>query len=139
MEIHRGKLLVTDEFSKLDCEFVVRELQATYWANHRSKDTIIKSMENSLCYGLFDQGKQIGFARIITDFVTYAYLCDVIVATEYRGQKLGEFLVNSIIEDPRLSTCRFALFTKDAQEFYRKKFGFAPHKFDALVREPRVR
>lgn len=137
MEVRQGEFIVSDDAKRLDRAFVVGELQATYWAKDRSAEAILKSADNSLCYGVYRGDEQVAFGRVITDYVTYAYLCDVIVKEAYRGKGLGELLVGGILNDERLTTARFALFTKDAQEFYRKKFGFSPHKFEALVREPR--
>lgn len=82
----------------------VNELLAqTYWANKRDDEKIRKSMENSLCYGAFNEGnEQIGFARVITDFATTYYICDVIVDEKYRGIGVGKALIKLITSDSRL-------------------------------------
>lgn len=101
-------------------------LGKTYWAKTRSMETIRKSIENSLCYGAFcnDNGEQIGFARVLTDYATTYYLCDVVVAETYRGCGIGKGLLTAIQENEELSSLRGILATQDAHELY-KKFGFA--------------
>jgi GNAT superfamily N-acetyltransferase len=94
---------------------------------------VAKSIENSLCFGLFDENKQIGFARVITDYVNLAYLCDVFVLEEYQSRGLGKWLVECAIACLSAHSIRsLMLATTDAHEFYRR-FGFtelnAPEKF----------
>lgn len=108
-------------------------LKKSYWAAERSKEKIIKSIENSLCFGVYDKDKQIGFARMITDYATHAYLCDVIVDDAYRGQGIGKALVAYIMEYPELQDIKtMCLLTNDAHKLY-EKYGFAnmdnPNKF----------
>jgi len=105
----------------------------SYWGQGMNRDLIVKSIENSnLCFGLFDgnpqensTAKQIGFARVITDFVRFAYLADVFVIKEYRGQGLSKWLIETIVSEPRLKGAAFHLTTKDAHSLY-EKFGFRP-------------
>ncbi|MGH9916180.1 MAG: GNAT family N-acetyltransferase, partial [Pyrinomonadaceae bacterium] len=93
-----------------------------------------QTIQNSLCFGLYERVseekenqsslKQIGFSRVITDYSTYAYLCDVYVLEQYRGQGLGKWLMSSVMRHPELQNLRrFQLITRDAHEFYRS-FGF---------------
>lgn len=110
-------------FERMDCDKVVKLLQATYWADDRSRETIITSMKNSECFGVFDGEVQVGFARVITDYSTTYYLCDVIFEEEYRNKKLGSMLMEVIVNDVRFKSLRGILGTKDAHDFY-KKFGF---------------
>ena len=100
-------------------------LEQTYWANLRDIETIKKSIDNSLCYGAFlvENGKQIGFARVITDYATTYYICDVIVDENYRGKGIGKALLDSIHENKEVSSLRGILATRDAHELYRK-YGF---------------
>ena len=85
-------------------------------------------MEHSLCFGLFDKKKQIGFARVISDRATYAYLCDVYVLESYRGKGLGTWLMSCVMKHPDLQRLRrFTLLTRDAHGLY-QKFGFAAAK-----------
>jgi ribosomal protein S18 acetylase RimI-like enzyme len=105
-------------------EDVFELLRKSYWATARSKEVIIKSIENSFCFGVYDKDKQIGFARMITDYATYAYLCDVIIDEEYRGQGIGKALVGYIMERPELEDVRSMwLSTSDAHKLY-EKYGF---------------
>lgn len=101
-------------------------LGQTYWAKTRSMETIQKSMENSLCYGVFynDNWEQIGFARVLTDYATTYYLCDVVVDENYRGMGIGKALLTAIQNNEEISALRGILATQDAHEFY-KQFGFA--------------
>ena len=100
-------------------------LGQTYWADTRDIETIRKSIDNSLCYGAFlkENGKQIGFSRVITDFSTTYYICDVIVDEKYRGMGIGRALLDTIHDNKEVSTLRGVLATRDAHEFYRK-YGF---------------
>ncbi len=100
-------------------------LAQAYWANTRTDETIQKSMDNSLCYGAFlqDSNKLIGFARIITDFATTYYLCDVIVDEAYRGIGAGRALMELISSDESFHGMRGMLLTETAASLY-EKFGF---------------
>lgn len=126
---------IVDETAAMDIDAVTALLQATYWAAQRSRETIVTTLRHSLSFGVFHRGKQIGFARVVTDHATVGYLCDVVVDPAHRGCGLGKWLLQTILNHPELRTCRIDLFTKDAQEFYRQ-FGFGPHKFTNLVRYP---
>jgi GNAT superfamily N-acetyltransferase len=89
---------------------------------------VAKSVEGSLCFGLFDGSRQIGFARVITDRSTFAYLCDVYVLEDYRGQGLGKKLMKAVCAHPDLQGVRrFVLVTRDAHGLY-DQFGFTPLK-----------
>lgn len=99
--------------------------EQTYWAYMRDIETINKSIDNSLCYGAFlkESGKQIGFSRVITDYATTFYLCDVIVDEPYRGMGIGKALLDAIYDNNEVSSLRGILATRDAHEFY-QKYGF---------------
>jgi GNAT superfamily N-acetyltransferase len=115
---------VSTDISKLDLEMICSFLSGAYWANQRSGDTIKKSLEHSLCFGLYQFDQQIGMARVITDYATFAYLCDVFVLEDYRGRGLGKFLMQTVLEYPELSGLRrFLLATRDAHGLY-SQFGF---------------
>lgn len=100
-------------------------LKQTYWADKRDMEIIKKSIENSLCYGAYltGSGRQIGFARVITDYATSYYICDVIVDKEYRGNGIGKALIETITSDQRLDNLIGMLKTSDAHELY-AKYGF---------------
>lgn len=126
---------LTDEAVQLDLDAVTALLRSTYWAADRPRNVMERGMQNSLCFGLFHEAVQIGFARVVTDFATVGYLCDVVIADGHRGKGVGKWMLNCILEHPQLKGCRIDLFTKDAQEFYRG-FGFGPHRYTNMVRYP---
>ncbi|MEY4199412.1 MAG: hypothetical protein RLZZ265_1152 [Verrucomicrobiota bacterium] len=126
---------LTDESARQDIDAVTALLRSTYWAADRPQSVMERSMRNSLCFGLFHEAVQIGFARVVSDFATVGYLCDVVIADGHRGKGVGKWMLNCILEHPQLKGCRIDLFTKDAQEFYRG-FGFGPHRYTNMVRYP---
>jgi len=111
---------------KMNVHEVKKLIAQTYWAKDRSIDVIQKSMENSICFGVFldKDVKQVGFARVITDYATTYYICDVIIDSEYRGNGLGKKLLESIESDQEFCDLKGILVTKDAHGLY-EKFGFA--------------
>ncbi|HMS55269.1 MAG TPA: GNAT family N-acetyltransferase [Fimbriimonadaceae bacterium] len=107
----------------LDREKVYAWLSNAYWAKTRSTATIEKSFQSSLCFSAWIEETMVGFARVVTDRTTFAWLCDVIVCPEHRGQGIGKELVARIMEDPELLTVRWMLGTRDAHSLY-ARFGF---------------
>ena len=117
---------ISTDKSKLDIATIHDYLSnRSYWAKGRSLETVNTSIENSLCFGMYDElGKQIGFARVATDFALFAYIMDVCVFEEFRGQGFGKVLMNYIINYPSLQGIRrIMLATKDAHGLY-EKYGF---------------
>jgi ribosomal protein S18 acetylase RimI-like enzyme len=114
---------LSDDKSRLDRESICRWLQATYWASDRSREVIEKSIEHSMCFGMFRAGAQVGFARIVTDSATFAYICDVFVAPELRGRGLGKWMMECVLAHPVLQTCTLCLRTRDAHGLY-EPLGF---------------
>lgn len=110
---------------EMQIEDIKKLLEQTYWANKRDDGTIKKTIVNSLCYGAFlkEDGKQIGFARVITDYATTYYICDVIVDAQYRGMGIGRAMLDAIHDNKEVSSLRGILLTRDAHDFYRK-YGF---------------
>lgn len=124
MEARRDRYLISTDPARLDLDAVCALLGRAYWAQGRSRETIAKSLQGSLCFGLYDGGRQIGLARVITDRATFAYLCDVFVDEAYRGQGLGGWLMEAVVGHPDLQGLRrFLLATRDAHGLYRR-FGF---------------
>lgn len=124
-EISKGEYWVTTDNEKLDFDSIHKWITNSYWANGRTKEAMKKVMDNSLNFGLFHNDKQVGFARVITDYHTFSYLCDVIIDEDYRGRGLGKLLMKEVLEYPPLITMkRWLLFTKDAHGLY-EHFGFA--------------
>ena len=115
---------VSADIKKLDMNTVFSFLASSYWAKGRSKNVIRKSIDNSLCFGLYHKDKQIGFARVITDYAVFAYLADVFIHEDFRGKGAGKTLLEEIFKNPDLKNVKkWMLATKDAQKFY-EKFGF---------------
>src|SRR6185369_13535802 len=101
---------------------------SAYWALGRTRETVERAIENSLPFGIYGPADQVGFARIITDHATFAYLADVFVLPEHRGRGLSVWLMEVISDHPQLQGLRrWLLATKDAHELYRK-FGFSELK-----------
>jgi GNAT superfamily N-acetyltransferase len=113
----------------LDFSQIYRYLsEESYWARERSRELVERSIHHSLCFGVYTAGtglpKQVGFARVVSDYATFAYLADVFILPEYQGQGLGKWLVATILSHPDLqSVGRWTLYTNDAHELYRR-FGF---------------
>lgn len=96
----------------------------TYWAAERSKENVLTSVQNSVCFGAYDENDTlVGFARVVTDFVSHWYLCDVIVDENHRGQGIGKMLMAAVVADERFAKAPALLKTKDAHGLYRK-YGF---------------
>ena len=121
-----GDYSVSTDPARLDPRVIHQFLTDSYWAKGIGIDRVTKSLRNSLCFGLYHKSEQVGLARVITDFATYAYLCDVFVVKAHRGQGLGKWLVNSVLAHPQLQEIRrFQLVTRDAHRLY-ASVGFAP-------------
>jgi GNAT superfamily N-acetyltransferase len=105
---------------------VIHDFLATqsYWAEGIPREVVARSIANSLCFGVYDGARQIGFARVISDYATYAYVADVFIAQPYRGRGLSQALMDAVIAHPHLQGLRvWTLRTADAHELY-KKYGF---------------
>jgi GNAT superfamily N-acetyltransferase len=126
-ERRRGEFLLSDDAARFDVDAIHGALVRSYWAEGIPREIVERSIRGSLCLGLFDgESRQVGFARAITDRATYAYLADVYVLEELRGQGLGSWLVGTLLDHPDLQGLRrLALMTRDAHELYRR-FGFGP-------------
>lgn len=123
-EATNGDYLLSTDKTKLQIKQISLLLAQTYWASERAKEVINTSIKNSLCFGLYNNGVQIGFARVVTDYAVFAYLCDVIIFEKHRGNGLGKWLVGEILKYPKLQNIkRWMLATKDAHGLY-GKFGW---------------
>jgi GNAT superfamily N-acetyltransferase len=126
LEVSRGRFVVSTDPARLDLEGIHGALSSSYWAKGISRDLVAQAIEHSLCFGLYDIDKQIGFARVISDYSTFGYLADVYVVAEYRGQGLGTWLIEVVRAHPKLGGLRrFLLVTRDAHSLYRR-LSFAP-------------
>ena len=124
MELTKGQYSISTDTRRLDVDAVHAFLSRSFWAEGISRELVAKSMANSLCFGLLDDGQQVGFARVVTDRATYAYLCDVYVLESHRGRGLGKWLIEVVMAHPDLQGLRrFQLVTRDAHSLY------APHGF----------
>lgn len=121
----KGEFEISTDRQRLDREMIHDFLsRESYWAQGRSLEVVNRGIENSLNFGIYRGPQQIGFARVVTDYATFAWLADVFVLEEYRGQDLGKWLIEVIVAHPRLQGFRrWALATKDAHDLYRN-FGF---------------
>lgn len=126
---------VTSDKAKLQPERIAAMLKTTYWAKSRAPEHIEKSIKNSLCFAILVDGLQVGFARVITDYVTTYYICDVVIDIAYRGQGLGKLLVRTIVEDERLQGLYGILATANAHGLY-EKFGFRTYGDSFMNRRP---
>lgn len=124
MEWRRGSWLVSDDPARLDLDVVHGYLARSYWAQGIPRELVRRSLEHSLCFGLYADERQVGFARVIGDRATFAYLCDVYVLEEQRGLGLGKFLVACVHAHPELAGLRrWLLVTRDAHGLY-ERFGW---------------
>ena len=122
----RDEFLVSTDPARFDIDAIHAFLTSSYWAAGIPRAVVERAMAGSICFGLYDGHRQIGFARVITDRATFAYLADVYVLEEYRGRGLGTWLVETVIAHPDLRGLRrFVLVTRDAHGLY-AKFGFTP-------------
>ena len=116
---------ISSDKAKLNIEAIHDYLcHKSYWAKGRSIERVKKSIENSLCFGMYDeQGNMLGFGRVVTDYVVFAYLMDFLIFEQHQGKGLGTQLAKHIIEHPDLQVRLWFLGTHTAQNFY-KKLGF---------------
>ena len=125
----RDGFVISTDRSRLDLDALHQFLSRdSYWAVGRPREVVQRSIEGSLCFGLFDpEGRQAGFARVVTDYATFGWLCDVFVLPAYRGRGLGTWLVQTVVDAPELKDVRrLVLGTRDAHELYRRHGGFTP-------------
>jgi GNAT superfamily N-acetyltransferase len=111
----------------LDFEMIFNYLsKESYWSKGITAEKVRVSIESSLCFGIYDGGKQVGFARVITDNATFAYLCDVFILGGYRGNGLSKWMIQTVLAHPNLrGVRRWLLATADAHGLY-NQFGFIP-------------
>jgi GNAT superfamily N-acetyltransferase len=130
----KDKFIISYDTELLDIDVVFQLLSKTYWASNRTKEVINRSIKNSVSFGVYFDGKQIGFARVVTDRAVFSWVLDVVIDENYRGNGLGKWLMNCILEHPELKCTKFALATSDAHDFY-KKFMFKENECMTLKME----
>ncbi len=128
-------ITISSDKSRLQVNMIHAFLTQAYWSEGRTIEQVEKSIEHSLCFGVYIEDKQIGFARIVTDYTVFSYLMDVFILPEYRGKGYSKELMKNIVNDAALKTCRvWMLKTSDAQDFY-KKFDYRALRHSEKVME----
>lgn len=122
----KGYSISTDK-KLIDFERIFKYLdEESYWARGIPRERLMKAIDNSMCFGIYKDGSQAGFARVVTDKATFAYICDVLVLPEHRGAGLSKWLMQTIVQHPDLQGLRrWSLATADAHGLY-SQFGFSP-------------
>lgn len=129
---------ISTDKSKLQLNVIHNFLRNAYWSENIPLKIVEKSIQNSLCYGVYFGKEQVGFARVITDYATFAYLADVFVLETHRGKGLSKWLMECLLEHPDLQSIRtMMLKTEDAHGLY-KKYGFALPDKPERIMEKRV-
>jgi len=136
IESRRGEFVLSTNPARLDLDLVHGFLTNCYWSKGIPRETVARSIEHALCFGIYDgQGAQVGFARVISDFATIAYLGDVFVLESHRGHGLGKWMMECIVHHPSLQGLRrWILLTRDAHQLY-SQYGFKPVKSPELYME----
>jgi GNAT superfamily N-acetyltransferase len=129
VELRRGEFLVSTERARLNLDVIHGYLTNSYWAKGIPRETVARSIDHALCFGVYDgNGAQVGFARVISDFATIAYVGDVFVLESHRGRGASKALMECIMQHPALENLRrWILTTRDAHGLY-ARFGFTPVK-----------
>ena len=127
VEHRRGEFVISTERGRLNLDVIHGFLTNCYWAKGISREVVARSIEHSLCFGIYEGGSaQVGFARVVSDFATVAYLGDVFVLESHRGRGLSKWLMECVMGHPALQNLRrWILLTRDAHGLY-SKFGFTP-------------
>ena len=134
---HGEDILITTDPARLDLDVIHGFLSRSYWAAGIGREVVDRSIRHSICFGAFDGERQVGFARVISDRATYAYLADVFVLPSHRGRGIGKGLMACIASHPDLQTLRlWTLFTRDAHGLYRQ-YGFGEPRYANRLMEKR--
>jgi GNAT superfamily N-acetyltransferase len=124
LETRREQFTISTDPKRLDIDAICGFLTRAYWANTRPRERTEHALQNSLTFGVYNVDKQIGLARVVSDYSIFAYLCDVFIHEDYRGHGLGRWLIQTVMEHPDLKEVRrWLLVTNDAHRLY-KGFGF---------------
>lgn len=117
---------ISTDRARLDVALVHEFLRTSYWAEGRGRSVVERSIEHSLCFGVYQGGRQVAFARVVSDRAVFAYLMDVFVVPEFRGRGISKALMRAVLDHPDLQDLRlFLLATRDAHGLY-ERFGFRP-------------
>ncbi len=128
-EWERGEIIIRTDVSFLQIDMIHKFLsEESYWAKERTREQTQRAIESSLSFGVYKGEKQIGFARVVTDYATFAYIGDVFILNEFRGRGISKWLMETIVNHPDLQNLRrWILATRDAHALY-EKFGFTELK-----------
>jgi ribosomal protein S18 acetylase RimI-like enzyme len=127
---------LTDDSTRIDLDATHALLRDTYWASGRTREQVALSVKHSICFTLTHAGKQVGLARILTDYGASSYISDVVIHPDHRGRGLGKWLMSCVLQHPAIQGTRVFLITKDAQALYRQ-LGFVTHPYECMVqRDP---
>lgn len=120
----KDNFTISSDPARLDVDAICDMLSRAYWSKNRSRQTILRTLEHSLCFGVYDGERQVGFARVVTDYTIFAWLCDVYIHEDYRGRGLSKWLMEVIMNHPLLQGLRrWALVSRDARGLYQQS-GF---------------
>lgn len=127
-EVRRGEYLISTDRARLDVDLISTFLsERAYWAPGRPRAVVERSLANSLCFGVYAGAAQAGLARVVTDYATFAWVCDVFILEAHRGQGLSKWLIETVVAHPELQGLRrMLLATRDAHGLYQRHGGFAP-------------
>jgi N-acetylglutamate synthase-like GNAT family acetyltransferase len=123
MNWHKNSFTISSEKKRVDIDALHAMLRQSYWARDRTREEVEQTVSNSICFSIYKDEDQIGFARVLTDKVVYAVILDMIIRENFRGQGLGKWLMTCMFEHPEIAPLRKILWTTDADNFYRK-LGF---------------
>jgi len=126
VEVKRGTFRISTDQEDLQIDVIHRYMaEDAYWTSGRTREMTEKSIKHSLCFGVYDDGNQIGFARVVTDYTLFAYLCDVFILEDYQGQGLGKWLTETILKVLDEEGVRWTMLaTRDAHELYEQYGDF---------------
>ncbi|MCX6058491.1 MAG: GNAT family N-acetyltransferase [Chloroflexi bacterium] len=126
IETHRDQFTISTDPARLDIDVICDFFTRAYWTKGRPRERTESALANSLVFGVYKGAKQIGIARVVSDYAIFAYLCDVFIHENYRAQGLGKWLIETILAHPDLlGLRRWTLITRDAHSLY-QQFGFQP-------------
>ena len=136
MESQNGEFTISTDRSRLQLDVIQAFMsEESYWAKSRTLEQTRTAIENSICFGVYEGERQIGFARVVSDQATFAYLGDVFILNEFRGRGLSKWLMETIVSHPDLQGLRrWLLATRDAHGLY-SQFGFGPLRFPERLME----
>lgn len=126
LEVQKENYTISTDLARLDIDAIAAMLTRAYWAQGRTREMIARYVQHSLVFGIYHGEKQIGLARIVSDYTTFAWLCDVFIHEDHRGKGLGKWLMETIHSHPDLQGLRrWLLATRDAHGLY-EQFGWTP-------------